>query len=80
MKLTQDELDTFPLQGGIVGGAYFEINLVEDGKRLIITIDSMSELPFEYLRYGDNVYRFEGLQSNMVDYDDCGIDLCYVAT
>lgn len=35
MKLTQEELDRFPLQPGIRGGAYFEVNLVEDGKRLI---------------------------------------------
>lgn len=34
MKLTQEELDRFPLQPGIRGGAYFEVHLVEDDKAL----------------------------------------------
>lgn len=80
MKLTQEELAGFPLQGGIRGGSYFEINLVEDGRRLIITCDSIAELPFEYLRYGGHVYRFEELQAIVVDHDEPGIDLCYKAT
>lgn len=80
MKLTQEELAGFPLQAGIRPGSYFEINLVEDGRRLIITCDSIAELPFEYLRYGGHVYRFEELQAVAVDYDVSGIDLCYKAT
>jgi len=80
MKLTQEELNRFPLQPGIRLGSYFEVNLVEDGKRLIITCDSIAELPFEYLRYGGNIYRFEELQAIAVDYDMPGIDLCYKAT
>ena len=80
MKLTQEELDRFPLQPGIRGGSYFEVNLVEDGKRLIITIDSIDDLPFEYLRYGGHIYRFESLESTVVDYHGCAIDLCYKAT
>ena len=80
MKLTQEELDQFPLQAGIRGGEYFEINLVEDGKRLIITCDSIEVIPHEYLRYGAHIYRFESLQAIAVDYDMPSIDLCYKAT
>jgi hypothetical protein len=80
VKLTQDELDQFPLQAGIRGGSYFEINLVEDGHRLIITCDSIEAIPHEYLRYGGHIYRFESVDSTLVDYDMPGIDLCYKAT
>jgi hypothetical protein len=81
MKLTQEELNGFPLQAGIRGGEYFEINLVEDGKRLIITCDSIAELPFEYLRYGGHVYRFESLETAVVPgVNEVVIDLCYKAT
>ena len=80
MKLTQEELNGFPLQAGIRGGSYFEINLVEDGKHLIITCDSIEVIPHEYLRYGAHIYRFESVESTMVDYDRGGIDLCYKAT
>lgn len=80
MKLTQDELDRFPLQPGIRGGAYFEVNL-EDGKRLIITCDSIADLPFEYLHYGGHIYRFEELYCSLRPAGTPpAIDLCYVAT
>lgn len=81
MKLTQEELGRFPLQAGIRGGSYFEINLVEDGKRLIITCDSIADLPFEYLRYGGHIYRFEGVHCSLRPAGTPpAIDLFYKAT
>jgi len=81
MKLTQEELNGFPLQSGIRLGEYFEVNVVEDGKRLIITCDSIEVIPHEYLRYGAHIYRFEGVHCSLRPAGTPpAIDLCYKAT
>jgi|688.fasta_scaffold710080_3 hypothetical protein len=80
MKLTKEELNGFPLQPGIRPGRHFEVYLADDGRRLIITCDSMTVIPHEYLRYGAYVYRFEELTTTVVENIDVAIELTYTAT